>query len=438
MELSTDSLTAKGKATSDQEEVGSKETNYTYRMNTLRLITTIGFILFMSRGITGPMSSLYMEALGANYVAIGLLGAVTSLTTILFSYLWGRASDRAGNRKQFLSLGLALLALSFGAMAIIPQYEYLFLLNFLNAAAQAAYMTASLALMGDLLETHTEGRGRRMGVYRGLGSLGFGLMAFVAGSVAEQWSLRAPFVLATIFSTVAWLLTQAVKEPRTHSTDAPPPPPSGLDEETVVASSSGLPLLPLLIAAFLWSLVIGAVYAVWANYMVTEIGYREAQMSRLWALASLSEVPLMILAGQLSDRVGRLPMLSAGLAAWSLVFVGYVVTPQQPWIIGVQLLRGFAYSAFTATAMTYAAEVRAREERGRAAGLYNAAGGIGSVLGSSLGGVVTQVSGFQTMILGSAAAVFGGSLTLAGATLAHHRRQQATPQPSEAKVTPQD
>jgi MFS family permease len=237
---------------------------------------------------------------------------------------------------------------------------------------------------------------------------------------------------------VAWLLTQAVKEPESHPADAAPASPSGLDEEVIATSSSGLPLLPLLIAAFLWSLVIGAVYAVWANYMVTEVGYREAQMSRLWALASLSEVPLMILAGQLSDRVGRLPMLSVGLAAWGLVFVGYVVTPQQPWIIGVQLLRGFAYSAFTATAMTYAAEVRARAERGRASGLYNAAGGIGSVLGSSLGGVVTQVSGFHTMILGSAAAVLGGSLTLAGATLVHHQRQPETPQPAKIKVTPQD
>jgi MFS family permease len=394
-------------------------------MNNIGLITAIGFILFMSRGITGPINSLYMEKLGANYVAIGLLGTVTSLTTILFSYLWGRASDRSGNRKQFLSLGLALLALSFGAMAIISRYEYLFILNFVNAAAQAAYMTVSLALMGDLLEERAEGRGRRMGTYRGLGSLGFGLMAFVAGSVADRWSLKAPFILAAVFSALGWLLVQGVKEPKTAAMELPPA--SSETPDTAPPSPHGLPLLPLLTAAFLWSLVIGAVYAVWANYMVNEIGYRQAAMSRLWALASLSEVPLMIVAGQLSDRVGRLPMLSVGLAAWGLVFLGYVFIPQQPWIIGVQLLRGFAYSAFTATAMTYAAEVRARAERGRASGLYNAAGGIGAILGSSLGGVVTQISGFHTMILGSAAIVFGGSITLAGAAVSHNRRRRSPP-----------
>ena len=59
----------------------------------------------------------------------------------------------------------------------------------------------------------------------------------------------------------------------------------------------------------------GAVYAVWANYMVSELGYSQTAMSALWSLASTSEFPLMILAGWLSDRLGRLPMLSLGFLA---------------------------------------------------------------------------------------------------------------------------
>ena len=138
-----------------------------------------------------------------------------------------------------------------------------------------------------------------------------------------------------------------------------------------------LPLTPLLVSALLWSLVTGAVYAVWANYMVGEMEYSPAAMTALWALASTSEFPLMILAGWLSDRFGRLPMLSLGFLAWAIVFAGYVVAPVLPWIIGIQLVRGFAYSAYTATAMTYASEVRSRAQRGWASGLYSAAGGLG-------------------------------------------------------------
>ena len=85
------------------------------------LITITSFIVFMSTGVTSPVNSLYVESLGASYAMIGLLGTVTSLTTIVFSYLWGRASDRAGQRKAFLILGLVMVALSYALMAVVSR-----------------------------------------------------------------------------------------------------------------------------------------------------------------------------------------------------------------------------------------------------------------------------------------------------------------------------
>jgi MFS family permease len=303
----------------------------------------------------------------------------------------------------------------------------------------AAYTTSSLALMGDLLEQRAEARGRRMGIYRGLGSLGFGLMAFASGSIADRLSLRAPFGLAALFLLVAFMLSLTVREPRVSSGIRPM---SYAGVRTLlgdmgrgsvaalnnlvavvrprVAASEGehdgggsgdvqrLPLKPLLVSALLWSLVTGAVYAVWANYMVDELGYSQSAMSRLWALASLSEFPLMIVAGWLSDRLGRLEVLCLGFISWTLVFAGYVLVPWMPGILVIQLTRGFAYSAYTAAAMTYATEVRSREQRGTASGLYNSAGGLGAILG-----IQTQLMGFQAMFLTNAAVIFGGAVYLA-------------------------
>lgn len=387
-------------------------------MKNLILMTVIGIILFMSRGIVGPINSLYVESLGANYAMIGVLGAITALTTIVFSYVWGRLSDRRGKRKLFLVGGLAALALSSGLMAIAPNYVYLFPLNVLGAAAQAAYGVVSLALMGDILEQRASARGRRMGIYRGLGSLGFGVLAFFSGSIADWLSLRAPFGLSAGFLTVAVVLALLVEEDPTH------PPrevlvtmPTTL--ETPVTSPMSLPLPPLFASMFLWSLVTGAVYAVWANYMVSELGFSQGQMSRLWGLASFSEFPLMILAGALSDRIGRPATLSLGFFAWAVVFLGYVVTPVMPWIVVVQLIRGFAYSAFTAASMTYAAEVRAKAQRGRISGLYSSAGSIGAILGSTMGGALAQFAGTPTMILANAVLIFGGALYLAIVAFRH-------------------
>jgi SET family sugar efflux transporter-like MFS transporter len=410
-------------------------------MKSLTLITAVAILLFMSRGIIGPISSLYVESLGASYVVIGLLGTVTSLTTILFSYIWGRASDRLGQRKVLLAPSLATLAVSYGLMAFAPSYEYLFPLHVLGAVAQAAYGTASLALMGDLLEQSADAQGRRMGIYRGLGSLGFGLTAFLSGTVADWLSIRVSFVLSALFLALAFFLALRVEEappadgPRGEAEPSPAAGNSTASASTATQSdrpagessdSNRLPLVPLLVSAFLWSLVTGAVYAVWANYMVSEIHYTQAQMSRLWALASLSEFPLMILAGHLSDRMGRLPMLSLGFLAWTLVFLGYILVPVMPWIVLIQLTRGFAYSAFTATSMTYAAEVRSRSQRGQVSGLYNSAGGIGTILGSSMGGTLAQFTSFRIMIGTNAALIFGGAVYLALAAVRQTAFRQST------------
>jgi MFS family permease len=418
------------------------------------LLTIISFVLFMSVGITSPVSSLYAESLGASYVVIGLLSAATSLTTIFFSYVWGRASDQLGQRKTFLTAGLATLAVGRGLMAVVPSYEYLFILNVLSSTAQAAYGTSSLALMGDLLERRSGERGRRIGTFRGLGSLGFGLTAFLSGSLADRFSIRAPFLLSGLALVVAFLLTLKVEEPSSDPAarmtlqgrrgfgrllvastrdaarsmiaqfavlagrrfESGQPAETGtasVAQDAEVGGSGRLPLAPLLLSAFLWSLAFGAVYSVWANYMVSELGYAQADVGRLWSLAALTEFPMMILSGWLSDRVGRLPMLSVGFLTWSLIFAGYVFVPVMPWIIVIQLTRGFAYSAFTATAMTYAAEARPRSQRGWVSGLYGSSSGIGTILGSLVGGSLAQFFGFRAMILTNGVLFLGGAAYLA-------------------------
>jgi MFS family permease len=72
--------------------------------------------------------------------------------------------------------------------------------------------------------------------------------------------------------------------------------------------------------------------------------------------------------------------------------------------------------------MTYAAEVRGKEQRGRASGLYGSAGGLGAILGSAMGGTLTQVAGFRTMIALNACLIFLGALYLAVEALRWSRR----------------
>ena len=191
------------------------------------LMTTVAVLYFMSRGVIVPISSLYAESLGASYVSIGLLGTVSALTMIGFSVLWGRASDRVGCRKPILLPGLAVLGVGCGLASFVSGYRMLFPIYILTATAQAAYDSTSLAFMGDLLEQvdindlvylgdlleqRGGSQGRRMGTYRGLCSLGFGVLAFFSGAIAEWFSMPASYLIGTALLGLAFVLASRVAE----------------------------------------------------------------------------------------------------------------------------------------------------------------------------------------------------------------------------------
>jgi MFS family permease len=75
--------------------------------------------------------------------------------------------------------------------------------------------------------------------------------------------------------------------------------------------------------------------------------------------------------------------------------------------------------------MTYATEVRDKSSRGRISGLYSSVSGVGSILGSSLGGGLAQLTGFVVMILTNAALICGGAVYLAVASVRHRARSVA-------------
>ena len=91
-------------------------------MTNLVVLTIIGFIMFMSQGVVGPVSSLYAQELGASYVLLSVLGTTTSIFTVIASYMWGRTSDVMGSRKAFMLGGLGVLAVQAALTASIPAF----------------------------------------------------------------------------------------------------------------------------------------------------------------------------------------------------------------------------------------------------------------------------------------------------------------------------
>ncbi len=366
-------------------------------MSSILLLTFVIGLVYLAIGFSSPLITLYLQELGASYFQISLILTTFSAVTLLSNYGWGRISDRFGRRKPILLFGLSGLAVVYFLLSRAPTANWAWAIRLMEGVAIAAYVTPSLALMGDLLQ-HQGRRGRRMGVYRGVASFMFAGGAFLGGRVADASSIRTVLSICAGVYVLAAISGLFVRE------SAPPAPASpGRDEPAAAAPASnpGDETRPLpwifLAGVLLWTAAHNAGASMWPNYMAY-LGYAKTTLTSLWGLAALVEFPAMAFSGMASDVVGRAPLLIAGGATAAVVHIGYLsLAALLPALLAIQVLRGFAFGSFTTTGMTFAAEWGGQTRRGRNSGVFNAANGAGGILGASLGGSIVQIFGFGAL-----------------------------------------
>jgi len=159
---------------------------------------------------------------------------------------------------------------------------------------------------------------------------------------------------------------------------------------TVAGSGIALPLLPLHAQGLGGGgLVIGTLLA----------AYALGRMLASWV------------ASRLAERVGRKPVLIAGLFAYALVSVGFALTPGATTLVLVRILHGAASAMLMPVFQAYVADMAPAGREGRIMGWNGSVVLTGLAIGPWLGGLVADHAGIN------AAFALMGTLALAGAAL---------------------
>jgi DHA1 family tetracycline resistance protein-like MFS transporter len=104
----------------------------------------------------------------------------------------------------------------------------------------------------------------------------------------------------------------------------------------------------------------------------------------VWALMQFLSMPI---AGALSDRFGRRPIVLASNFGLALDYVLMALAPNLAWLFVGRVISGVT-AASVSTAMAYVADVTSSERRAGAFGLIGVAFGVGFVLGPAIGGLL--------------------------------------------------
>ncbi len=364
-------------------------------MNNYRTLTAVNSLFFVAIGISAPLMTLYLESLGASYSQISLILTTYVFVLIGSNYLWGRISDRLGRRKPILLIGLLAVATGFFLLSRAPTTGFAWAARFVEAVGMAAFTTVALAYMGDILEGAGQ-KGRRMGIYRGIGSLAFSIGALIGGRISDAYSLSLTFAVCSGVFLAAAFVALALGEQPIEKSQAQVKETDTQPTTAKIKVKRDLPYF-FLAGVLLWTAAHSASTSMWPNYMAT-LGYTNTDIGTLWGLAAFIEMPAMYLAGVLSDVMGRALLLAAGGFAIAVVQLGYLlVAAYLPALLGVQVIRGFGFGAYTSTAMTFTAEQGQQASRGSNSGLFYMTASVGQLLGMFLGGQLVQFLGFDAL-----------------------------------------
>ncbi|HEX2521936.1 MAG TPA: MFS transporter [Terriglobia bacterium] len=148
------------------------------------------------------------------------------------------------------------------------------------------------------------------------------------------------------------------------------------------------PLVVLFVTVFIDLIGFGIVLPLLPFY-AEHFGANALLVGLLSTCFSLMQLLFAPVWGGLSDRVGRRPVILAGLLGSSISYFTFALAQSLPILFLSRILAGIA-GANISTAQAYIGDSTERENRAKGMGLIGAAYGLGFTVGPAIGGILSQ------------------------------------------------
>ena len=328
-------------------------------------------------------------------VAFGLVKAVTNLAA-------GHFSDRYG-RKPLLVAGW-VAALPVAPMIIwAPNWSVVVAANVFLGINQGLAWSTTVIMKIDLAGPRR--RGLALGLNEAAGYGAVALAAFVTGVIASRYGPRpAPFVLGIAIAIAGLVLSvvfvretrgHADEETRLHHAPAALRPFRATFAETSLRDRSlsaicQAGLVNNLNDAMVWGLV--PIFLAQEGLGVSRIGVVTAIYPASWGLCQLGT-------GAWSDRVGRKPLIVAGLWLQAAGIVGLVVAHGYLGWIAAALAMGLGTALVYPTLIAAVGDRAHPAWRASAVGVYRLWRDLGYAVGGLLVGITADLIDESTAIV---------------------------------------
>jgi len=345
-----------------------------------------GLAIFSSTMAKNPALPLFIRSLGVPVSTVGFIAAASTVVGIVVSIPAGILSDMIGRRKVILIAALVFATAPFLYLLINAPWE-LVLVRVYHGLATAILGPVALAAVAD---TYSEGRGERMGWYSSATMVGRFLAPFAGGLLIISNDFHLVYLIDGVAGVLA--LAAALRLPLATGASATAGQAFANQRKKYrqeillvfrhpgILATSGIEAVQYF--AF------GALETFLPIYLHEEAGFSTWAIGMLFTaqiLASTLTKPIM---GRLSDRYGRIPLITLGLILGGLTTGFIIFSTNYIFLIVLIALFGLGLATVTASTSALVADFSRALSRGGAMGILSSIMDIGQSAGPMAAGVL--------------------------------------------------
>lgn len=354
------------------------------------VLVVAAFIIALGYGLIAPILPQFVVGFDVSFAAASAVVSIFAGARLVFAPMSGSLIDKIGSRRVYLT-GLITVAVTTGLVALAQEYWQILLLRGIAGIGSTMFTVSAMGLIVRMAPI--EIRGRCSSVYAS--SFLFGnIIGPVVGAALSGLGMRWPFAIygasVGLAALVVWWRMPGVNDSLRKK-----------DEH----SASPLRFAEAFKDSAYRSALAGAFANGWSNFGVrvaTLPLFAAAMFSNGGAAAGFAMAAFaagnalcLQFSGDLSDRIGRKPMIITGLIVNAL-FTSLLGFGQELWLlIVISALAGAGAGLLNPSQQAVLADVIDSRPGGKVLANFQMAQDFGAIIGPIVVGMIAQYIGFH-------------------------------------------
>ncbi|KAB1643284.1 MFS transporter [Gulosibacter chungangensis] len=364
------------------------------------LLLSATFFIAVGFGLVVPVLPQYADSFDVGATLVSVVVSAFAFMRLVTAPFAGPLVERIGERTIYV-LGLIIVAGSSFATAFAGDYLQLLIFRGLGGIGSAMFTIASSSMIVKFAPPSL--RGKISSLWGGMFLIG-NISGPIFGGILGQMGLRVPFIVYG----AALLVAAAIVGFMLGRND-------GKDGSAAMLKKRLPPFLmrdALAVPAYRASLTFGFANG-WANFgmraAVVPLFVSQIINDEPWAAGAVvaanavGNVLALQWSGRASDRLGRKPLIIAGLIVASLGLLALTFGADLWYVLLVSAIGGAGSGLCAPTQQAAMADIIGRERSGgRALSSYQMTQDLGQIIGPIIAGLIIDFAGYEwTFVLGA-------------------------------------